>query len=404
MRKIINVNNIPVIYEKFADTSGLFIMSVLFKRGSVHEPKELNGISHVLEHMCFRQTRDYTSEDISRLSEMYGGYLNAFTSKELTSFYIKGFSANLDLFTKLLANISFYPLFSEKDLEQEKKIIEDEINSTLDNPEEYLGEIAEEELFKGSPLEKTVAGSVDSVKSISLESLKEYYSYNYTPENCVIAICGDVDEGEVCRCISEYFPVSEEYNKSKNGYEVTYSHFNLDRQFKSEQVYAQVMYPAFKYSDERRYALGGASMILGGLMSSRLFQQIREKRGLCYNIESESVLYAGGGYMSINFSCTPENSEEVISLTKSEINKLLTDGITDEELTMIKNQLKYSYFSNFESLDSRVQMNFRHFYHYGELLDEKYILGLVDSLSVESVNSISNDLLNKEFSLCRLLP
>jgi len=404
MRKILNINGIPVIYEKVSDTSGLFTISVFFKKGSVHEPEELNGISHLLEHMAFRKTRDYTSEDISLLSEMYGGYLNAFTSKELTSFYLKGFRENLELFIRLLSNICFYPEFTAKDLDQEKNIIVEEINSSLDNPEEYLGELAEEQLFRGSPLQYPVSGTAESVKSISLETLKDYYTKNYTPENCVIALCGDVEEDEVLRLIGEHFPKSSNSTQSDDGYEVKYSGFRHKTSFKSGQVYAQLMYPAFPYSDERRFALGGVSMVLGGLMSSRLFQQVREKRGLCYNIESEAVLYKKGGYLNIMFSSAPENSEEVIKLTTQEINKLASDGITESELTMIKNQLKFSYFSNFESLESRVQMNFRHMYHYGELLDEKYILGLVDSLSLKSVNLIAEELLKREFSLCRLVP
>ncbi len=172
MRTILDINNIPVIYENVSDTSGLFTMSVFFKRGSVHEPDELNGVSHLIEHMAFRKTRDYSSEDISRLSEMYGGYLNAYTSKEVTSFYIKGFKENLELFIRLMANISFYPEFTEKDLKQEKSIIVDEINSTMDNPEEFLGEIAEEKFFEGCLLQNTVSGTTDAVESISLEALK----------------------------------------------------------------------------------------------------------------------------------------------------------------------------------------------------------------------------------------
>ena len=403
MRTILNINNIPVIYEKVTDTSGLFTISVFFKRGSVNEPDKLNGISHLIEHMAFRKTRDYSSEDISRLSEMYGGYLNAYTSKEITSFYIKGFKANLELFIKLMANISFYPEFTEEDLEQEKRIIVDEINSTLDNPDEFLGEIAEEKFFAGCSLKNPVSGNAETVNSISMDDLKSYYKANFTPENCVIAICGDVESSDVSKYIADHFPSAEGEGEQQT-YDVVYNQFCLDKTFKSEQVYAQLMYPAFKYNDDRRFALGGLGMVLGGLMSSRLFQQVREKHGLCYNIECESILYKNGGYIDIAYSCAPENADKVMELTTAEINKIIEQGITEEELLMIKNQLKFSYFSNFESLDSRVQMNFRHMYHYGQLLDGNLILGLVDSLSVKSVNSITEDLLAKEFSLCRLLP
>jgi len=403
MRTVLNVNNIPVIYENVSDTSGLFTISVFFKRGSMQEPANLNGISHVIEHMVFRKTRDYSSEDISMLSEMYGGYLNAFTSKEVTSFYIKGFRENLELFIKLLANICFYPEFTKDDLEQEKRIIIDEINSTLDNPEEFLGEMAEENFFEGCSLQNPVSGTIETVKDINITKLKKYYSENYTPENCVIAVCGDVDSDEVAKLISDNFPTSKG-EADQPVFDVVYNTFKKDEQFKSGQVYAQMMYPAYKYNDDRRFALGGLGMILGGLMSSRLFQVVREKHGLCYNIECESVLYSTGGYLDIMYSSAVENSDKVIELTNQEIQKLLTKGITEDELTMIKNQLKFSYYANFESLDSRVQMNFRHLFHYGQLLDGNFILGLVDSLSIKSVNLIAEDLFTKEYSLCRLLP
>jgi predicted Zn-dependent peptidase len=404
MRTIIEVNNIPVIYENVTDTSGLFTMSVFFKKGSVHEPEEINGISHVIEHMAFRKTRDYSSEDISRLSEMYGGYLNAYTSKEVTSFFIKGFKENLELFVKILANVCFYPDFTEKDLKQEKSIITDEINSTLDNPEEYLGEMAEEKFFAGCSLQNPVSGTVEKIEALTVEKLNSYYKECFVPENCVIAVCGDVSPEDTVKFISEYFPKAKFHAETTDGYDISYNRISHDEQFKSGQVYAQIMYPAFPYSDSRRYALGGLGMVLGGLMSSRLFQQVREKRGLCYNIESESVLYRKGGYLNIMFSCAAKNLEKVITLTNTEIDKIISGGITENELTMVKNQLKFSYFSNFENLESRVQMNFRHLYHYGQLLDGKFILAQVDALSAESVNSIAEDLLGKEYSLCRLLP
>jgi predicted Zn-dependent peptidase len=396
-RKIINTGSLPVIYERVTSFPGLFTISVFFKTGSASERIDVNGVSHFIEHMAFRKTKSFSSEDISKLSEMYGGYMNAYTSKEVTSYYIKGFSDNLELFIKLLAEICFYPEFQKSDFEQEKKIILEEIASVEDNPEEFLGELAEEKFFNGSSLAYPVSGTIESVSALSLTDLKKFYDKNYCPENCVVAICGDIDIEEAAKYIEKYFPAATRSGDFDKPDKPVYSNFELNKEFKSGQMYSQMMYPAFAYNDVRRVPLGG-------LMSSRLFQQVREKRGLCYNIEAESVLYRSAGYFDVMYSCAPENSEKVQKLVHEEIEKITSEGITDDELITIKNQLKYAYYSNFENLESRVQMNFRHLFNYGELLTSDYILGLVDSLSCDSVNSIAKDIFSKEFSLCRLVP
>jgi len=402
LREVIKVGDLPVVYERVTSFPGLFTISVFFKTGSSCEPIELNGVSHFIEHMVFRKTKSFGSEDISRLSEMYGGYMNAYTSKEVTSYYIKGFSDNLELFIKLLGEICFYPEFQQSDFDNEQSIIIEEINSIEDSPEDFLGELAEEKFFEGSSIAYPVSGSVDSVSSLTLDQLKSYYEANYSPENCIVAVCGDVDIDLMVKYIEKYFPKSGGKDFYKPD-EVIYNNFKHDRDYKSGQLHSQIMFPAFPYRDERRFDLGGLTLILGGLMSSRLFQQIREKRGLCYSIEAESVMYKRAGYMNIMYSSAPEKSDEVQRLIFEEIDKLKS-GITEEELVTIKNQLKFSYLSNFENLESRVQMNFRHLFNYGELLTSDYILGLVDSLSHDSVNSIAEDIFSKEFSLCRLVP
>lgn len=404
MREIYKVGDIPVIYENVTSLPGLFTISVFFDTGSANETKANNGVSHFIEHMAFRGTRDYSNEEISRLSEMYGGYMNAYTSKETTAYYIKGFSGNLELFIKLMANICFYPVFSEEDFFQEKQIIIDEINSVMDNPDEYLGEVAEEELFRGCALEYPVSGTVASVEGLEFAEMKRFYKENYTPDNCIIAISGDVDRDEVSKYIEKYFPVSQDnYAGKLNHYIPSYTPKNHDFNFKSGQSYVQLMYPAFEYGNPDRYSLSGGVMLLGGLMSSRLFQEIREKRGLCYNIEAEAVQYKNAGYANIMYSCAEKSGDKVLELVFTEIKKLAEKGITDDELTMIKNQLIFSYVSNFETLESRVQMNFRQIYHYGRLIESKEIMGRIEALDKVSIQRTAAEIFGREYSLCRLV-
>ncbi|WP_415238492.1 M16 family metallopeptidase [Seleniivibrio woodruffii] len=404
MREIFNVGNIPVIFERVTSLPGLFTISVFFDTGSSNETKANNGVSHFIEHMAFRGTRDYSSEEISRLSEMYGGYMNAYTSKETTAYYIKGFSGNLELFIKLMANICFYPVFEKEDFEQEKQIIIDEINSIMDNPEEYLGEVAEEELFKGCSLELPVSGTVESVSALEFDELKRFYTENYISDNCVIAVCGDVGREDVLNCVSKYFPSAKDNYAGKFNHCIpAYSVVNRDFSFKSGQSYVQLMYPAFEYGSEERYPLSGGIMLLGGLMSSRLFQEIREKRGLCYNIEAESVLYKCAGYANILYSCAEKSGDKVLELVLSEIRKLVEKGISDDELTTVKNQLIFSYISNFETLESRVQMNFRHIYHYGRLLESDEIMSRIESLDRKSIQETAQKIFGGEYSICRLV-
>lgn len=404
MREIHKAGNIPVIFENVTSLPGLFTISVFFDTGSANENPQNNGVSHFIEHMAFRGTKDFTSEEISRLSEMYGGYLNAYTSKEVTAYYIKGFSGNLELFVRLMANICFHPVFDKADFEQEKQIITDEINSVNDDPDEFLGEKAEVELFDGCSLSYPVSGTVETVKALKLSELKRFYEENYIPENCIIAVSGDVECAEVIRLFNKYLPSTKEnYAGKRPHYVPTYNTVRKDFQFKSGQSYVQLMYPAFACNDDRRYSLSGASMLLGGLMSSRLFQEIREKRGLCYNIETEAVLYKNAGYVNIMYSCAEKNSALVQELVLKEINKLIKKGITDDEMLTIVNQLKFAYVANFETLESRAQMNFRHLYHYGRLLESESIMAEIDALTKKDIHDTAEMILNKEYSVCRLV-
>ena len=141
---------------------------------------------------------------------MYGGYLNAYTSKETTAYYIKGFSGNLELFINLMANICFRPVFTQDDFLNEQQIIVDEINSVMDNPEEYLGEAAENDLFDGCSLQHPVSGTVETVQNLTLKDIQEFYDAHYIAENCIIAVCGDVDRDEVLKYIAKYFPDTKE--------------------------------------------------------------------------------------------------------------------------------------------------------------------------------------------------
>ncbi|WP_022849800.1 M16 family metallopeptidase [Limisalsivibrio acetivorans] len=402
--ELASFGKIPIITDKTVASGGLVSVCITFRNGSTSEPPSINGVSHFIEHMVFKGTPTHSAEEISRETEKLGGYLNAFTTKEQTSYYISGFSENFPEFLRILLDIVFNPLMRDEDFYHEQKVILTEIASLKDNPEEYLDEISESFLFNGHPLAMPISGTAKEVSALSPGTLRDFYRSYYTPANCIISAAGDVTSGDIISILEEkgIDPGTGEMNTLPA--EAKYTAFMHSEKSSSEHLYAQYLYPAFPATDGRRYALGTLNMILGGLMSSRLFQEIREKRGLCYNIESDVGLYSTGGSISVFCGCEKESFDEVDELIRREIEKISRNGITVDELTLARNQMLYSFFSGTETAGSRMFANIRHIFHYNRLVSRDEIREGIESVTLDDVNSLSEQIFADGGSRCLLLP
>ena len=349
--KITLNNGLRIITEKIPYLHSISI-GIWVKTGSRNETLEDNGISHFAEHMFFKGTENRTAKQISETLENVGGQINAFTSKECTCFYTKTLDTHFELAFDLLADIFFNSKFDSQELELEKNVILEEINMYEDTPEDIVHDILSETIYRSS-LGYPILGSQKNIEEMTSDKLRKYIKKNYIPKNIVISIAGNFEESEVERLVDKYFGAWTVENQEKREYQK--SEFNsgdVIRNKDIEQTHICIGFPGIKNSHEDFYSMVALNTILGGGMSSRLFQEIREKRGLAYSVYSYVTAYMKEGNFTIYAGINPKNEEQVIEIIEKEIKKIKEKQITEEEIKNVKEQLKGNFLLGLESSTS----------------------------------------------------
>ena len=319
--------------------------------GSRHENLSNNGISHFIEHLLFKGTETRTAKKIAEIFDSIGGQINAFTGKEATCFYTKTLSNYLELSLDVLSDIFFNSLINPSEMELEKSVIIEEIHMYEDSPEEIVHDLLTELAWKKS-LGYPILGSVDNIQNMTRKDIVDYKNLHYTPNRVVIAIAGNYDEKELDELVKKYFsnwdakPTKVKYEKNE---------FNPGEQFiekDTEQAHFCIAYPGLKSKDELAYSSLAINNILGGGMSSRLFQEIREKRGLAYSVYTYTTSYKEEGLFTIYGGINPENYSKVVALLNAEIEKILHQQPSAQEIKNAKEQLKGNFLLGLENTTS----------------------------------------------------
>jgi predicted Zn-dependent peptidase len=316
-----------------------------FKVGSRHEPEGLNGISHFIEHTVFKGTSRRSALEIAIETDRLGGNLDAFTTHEETGFAIKVIDDRLDTAFDLLADMLVNPRFDEADLESEQRVIIEEMKMVEDSPEEYLGEIFSEAFFPGHPLGMNIAGTPDSVRSFDAGRTRRYHRETYHGRNLVIAAAGNVQHDNVVDLAMKYFTGASIDNDGSNRSPSPpkYAAPIILRQNKNlEQAHLMIAAPFVSAKDERRYAADLLANILGGGTSSRLWQKVREERGLAYSVGASVSMHLDCGLFSIFAATSPGQVKEVLDLSMAEIRAIVKSGVSDAELALAKQQTEAS--------------------------------------------------------------
>lgn len=397
-----SINQASVIFDNSDHPTGLCALSITLNNGSADETAENNGVSHFIEHLVFKGTQKYTCEELSRLTERLGGYINAYTTKEQTTFYIKGFAGNAAQFLDILIELVFYPLLNQKDFEDEKHVIINEISSIKDNPDEYLSEYTEVLLYKGTPFERPISGTEEGIKNMQYETLADFYQLKYRPSNCIISLAGDIDKKEIFTLLSQKLPIFSEQIILKEPLKPEFIFYTEKIKQKTEQAYVERVYPGFSATDERRFMLSGLNMPFGSLMSSRLFVEAREKRGLCYSIESSLSMYKDTGYLSVFYNTSPKMLLEVSQVITDEAEKIVKFGVTEDEIETAVNQLKYSLLSGVSTVDGLMFRNLRNWFNFGRHLSIEETLEKINAINIDDVNKIAAEIFSLGFSECVL--
>jgi len=347
-------NGLRVILAPLHETKAVTVL-VLVKVGSRYEVKNINGVSHFVEHLMFKGTKKRpTALSITKELDSIGAEYNAFTAKDHTGYYIKANFEKIELALDVLSDIVFNSKLEQPEIERERGVIIEEINMYEDNPMMFMEDLFEQTVYGDHPLGWNIAGPKEVIKKISRRNIFEYYKKHYCPQNVLVAVAGRIDN-KVMALVKKYFD-----KKGVAGVEKKFrrlSHRQQRPQVKlkykeTEQVQMALGFPSYSYFDKKLYPLYLLSVILGGNMSSRLFMSIREKRGLCYFIRSTVNIYQDTGNLMIQAGLDKKRIKEAIKEILKEFKKIKKEGVSKSELKKAKDFLKGKLILQLEASDN----------------------------------------------------
>ncbi len=381
-------NGVRIVYEKIPYVRSVSV-GIWVKTGSRNESRQNNGISHFIEHMLFKGTEKRNAKKIAESIDNIGGQLNAFTGKECTCFYAKTLDTHLDLVLDVLSDMFFNSLFAKKDMNVEKRVILEEIGMYEDSPEELVHDILSETVWNGNAIGYSILGTQESLKSFDAAMVRDYMKNNYTPQNTVISIAGNFEEAYLIELLNKYFGSwSSPVDQVVDFQEVVFNNGIKTREKDTEQVHLCIGFNGIAHGNDKLYSLLAVNNIFGGGMSSRLFQKIREKKGLVYSIYSYPSAYKNAGLFTIYAGMNPDNLNVVVELVTDEIKTLIKRGIKPSDLEKSKEQLKGNYILGLESTSSRMNSIGKSELMLHHIDTPEEVLAKINSITMESVNEV----------------
>ncbi len=396
IKKKVLPNGLTILTEEMQQIRSVSI-GIWIKSGSRHEEAEVNGISHFVEHMVFKGTRTRTALDIARQMDSIGGNMDAFTGKETICFNAKVLDEHLPIAIDVLSDIVLNPIFESKDITREKGVILEEIKMDEDNPDYLVHEIFTQNFWKDHPLGKPILGTKETVRKFDQDVVLGFYSKQFNPGNMVISAAGSLNHDEFVRLVTQKF---EHLKPTQNGFHVVPPKVIakiVTRNKKSlEQVQICLGVPSPHISHEKRYVSYILSTLLGGGMSSRLFQKIREEQGLVYSIYSDLNPYRDTGCMLVYAGTSSETAADVVRSIVAEFRQLKSDRITDDELRRVKDQLKGSLMLSLESSSARMSNLARQEMYFDRFFDLDEIIDRVEAVTAEQLRDMATEMFTSE--------
>jgi len=372
-------------------------IGVWVRNGSRREAIEQNGLAHFMEHMVFKGTERRSAEAIASEMDSVGGMLDAFTSKEQICFNAKVLDENLPIAFDVIADLVLRPRFDSEDVSKERQVVLEEIKMDLDNPEYLLHEIFTRGFWPEHPLGRPILGTPETVKQFSREALQTRFREWFAPDHLVVTAAGNVTHQQVMDLVQREFGhlrsngALEDHTPPKTG-----APLHIERKKELEQVHLCIGVPSLPIAHERRFGIAVLNNMLGGGMSSRLFQNIREKRGLAYAVFSEITPYSDAGMLTVYAGTAKETVGQVLDLTIDEFRSMKESPVTDEELRRAKNHLKGSLMLSLESTSSRMSNLARQELYFGRFYSLDEILASIEAVSREDVQVLAREFFRTE--------
>ncbi len=395
-KRIILPNGLRIVFEKIPYVQSVSI-GIWIEAGSKNEQAKCNGISHFIEHMAFKGTEKRSARDIAEEIDNVGGQLNAFTGKECTCYYARVLNRHMELAFDILSDMLFNSSFRSDDISREKNVVIEEINMYQDNPEEVVHDIYASNVFKNHPLGYPVLGEQRSVMEIKREDIIRYLNNNYRPDNTVIAVTGNVELKDIERYAQKYFSNwGDRYTKVKRYAKPTINFNHVIKQRNTEQVHFCLGFKGLNQKDKRLYSFLALNNLLGGGMSSRLFQRVREEMGLVYSIYSYPTTYRDIGMLTVYAGTNPSQLGNVLEAVVEEFRKLKEYGIPENELRRVKEQMKGNYILSMEGTGGRMSSMGKSELLLGKIYSQEEILDRIDGISIDSMQEIIRESIDFE--------
>ncbi len=391
-------NGLGLVVAPTKNTRSVTVL-ILTKVGSKYEKKELNGISHFLEHMCFKGTKKRpTAFDITKEIDRVGGIMNAFTSKDYTGYFVKVNGSHLELALDLTFDIFLNSIFPEEEIEKEKGVILEEIKMYEDTPTQYIETLWEKNLYGDTPAGWDIIGKRETVLSIKRRDLLNYKKRYYLPNNTVISVAGKLDESIIYKKIKEYFSTKQKRILKKK-IKISERQKNPKILFfkkDTKQTHLALGVRAFNLFDRRKYPLNLLSVILGGNMSSRLFQEIREKRGLAYYINTKVEANPDSGYLVSYAGVDHKNLKETVELILNEYKNIAKKGVREDEFLMAKEYIKGILEISLEDSENIASFYGTQLLLENKILDLKEKIKKIEKVKIDEIQRVAKEIFRNE--------
>jgi len=383
--------------------------SIMVGAGSRDEEKDEHGLSHFVEHMLFKGTTTRTCAEIAGTLSGLGVDYNAYTSTNVTCYHTRGLAGNLDTCCDILSDMYFNLKFADDDFTREKEVVVQEISMREDHPRMALGELCALTFFKGTQYGHSIAGTIESVRSFNPKHIYNYRKKHYIAPKTIIAFAGDVTEATAEAMIQKYFlpkfnaqskPSMRDLDAKRK---IVPPQKFVTKKKDIEQHNVAVLFPVMNNFNDDRYAMTYITQILSGDMSSRLFASVRDKLGLVYAISGGTSLTHLGGYYFIYFSCTPDNTQKVLSTIAEEIVRIKDGGVTEEEVTKVKNIKNADTLFDSESVESVNQRNATLLSEFNDILSLEEYLVNINKVSAKDVHDAARKYLNYENAIVAIV-
>jgi predicted Zn-dependent peptidase len=396
-------NGIRVVTERMPDARSATI-GVWVRVGGRDEPDDLAGASHFLEHLLFKGTQDRSAREIAEAVDAVGGDMNAFTSREHTAYFTRLPYQELSLGLEILGDVLTEPVFRSHEVDAERQVILEEILMNLDTPEDCVHSLLADALYPDHPLGREVLGTEETVEDLSRDEIAEFFHQWYKPSNLVVVAAGRLEHADVIGGLSGTLGRLSGGERPQRVAPTARPKPVAVQTRTTEQAHICLGWRGLPQSDDDRYALAVANQILGGGMSSRLFQEVREERGLAYSVYSYPSTYSDTGALTIYAGTAPRRATEVLSVVDSIVASLLAEGVTDQELRVAKGYLEGSLVLGLEDSGGRMARLGRSLMTRDDIITVDEHLASIDKVTGDDVSSVLHRVLDSERVLAAVGP